>query len=675
MIEGTAALAARAIGGALAMMCTAASLLVACGGETGPHSVSSSGSKSRSGSGSGLGSGYGVGASTCAGAAADAPAAGLDFSNNLIASPAPPGNLTPQNAPQIVVFGFDDIENTQGVAFVNGFLGGLTNPNATKGGFNVNPNACYAYSPLYMCGDGSLAGNVAQVTMWGPDFGNHTLDHLESNSTWSGIPAKYKDPNTGSWVQTASGLGPGVVMDQATWLSIINTNDAQLKSLYGVSVITGLRAPRLEINDSGLQALKAANYTYDEDLEELLPQAFVDAAVAADTAGGKGFNFISWPYTLDNGSPGVWIQQVTGDKKWVVDYPTGIWEIPVYQVYLPTAGGVGMAVANQMLAADKDCTIPQPSPHAPSPMEHCYLSDGEVTPGQAIKETTGFDFNTFVYSRMTRDQWLATMKHSFLIRYHGNRAPLTYGAHPMEYTTTYDNVVLHQANNYGFTNVVKYSTFSDRQVAMTAFRDWIQNDPTLNKDTYFLSAKQLADYMKRPFDKRGANATADPVGTPDSNGLFTRLSWKGQGAAIQVASGNSAAIVFDVASVDRQVGVSAGINAGSLANLTHIDVKYSTEVPFRIRFLTNDGSVSTTALLAGVGGDRLARIRIKDFFPGPESSATQVAAAGLVDASYMAKVVGIVFESAATRVTGPAVFHTNILQLTLHGASTASLCP
>jgi hypothetical protein len=637
-------------------------------------SGSSSGS-SQSGSGSSSSGVVDAGGPTCAAAAKDAPASTLDFSNNLIASPAPPGNLGPQNAPQIVVFGFDDVENTQGVTFVNGFLGSVTNPNASKGGFNMNPNACYAYSPLYMCGDGSLVGNLGLVSMSGPDFGNHTLDHLESNSTWSGIPAPYKDPNTGSWVQTATGEGPGVVMDQATWLSIINTNDAQLKSLYGVSAITGLRAPRLEINDNGLQAIKAANYTYDEDLEEILPDGYVDAAIGVDTGGGKGFNFIPWPYTLDNGSPGIWLQQVSGDKKWVVNYPTGVWELPVYQVYLPTAGGVGTAVANQMLAADKDCTIPTPSPHAPSATEHCYLADGEVTPGQAIKEVTGFDFNTFVYSRMTQAQWLATMKQTFLMRYYGNRAPLTYGAHPMEYTTIYDNAVLHQANNYGFLNVVKYNTFSDRQAAMIAFRDWIKNDPTLSKDTYFLSEKQLADYMKSPFDKTGAPVMADPVASPDSNGLFTRIAWKGQGATISAVSGNSANIVFNVSGLVTPVTVSAAVTAGSLAKLTHIDVKYNTEVPFRIRLLTNDGSVSTTALLAGVGGDRLARIRIKDFFPGPESTAAQVAGAGIVDATYMGKVVGIAFESAATMVTGAKTFNTHVLQMTLHGASTGSLCP
>ena len=97
-------------------------------------------------------------------------------------------------------------------------------------------------------------------------------------------------------------------------------------------------------------------------------------------------------------------------------------------------------------------------------------------------------------------------------------------------------------------------------------------------------------------------------------------------------------------------------------------------MPFRIRLTSSDGSViATSVLLAGVGGDRLARIRIKDFFPTPEATADQVTTQALVDSSYMAKVTGITFESAATPVTTAGTTVT-IAQLTLHGASTAGLC-
>jgi hypothetical protein len=631
------------------------------------------------GNGGGGGGGGGAPPPDCTGDGTDAPADPLDFTNNLIASPSAPGNLAPANAPQIVVFGFDDVENADGIAFVNTLLGGITNPDGKKGGATLNPNACYEEGwnnptpGAYVCGDGTIANVRGDVTKEGFDIGNHTVDHLESNSTWSGIPPALKDPMTNGWLFT-NGFGPGIALGLSDWQAVLTANDGELKNLLHVTAIQGFRAPRLEMNDNGLNALKAVGYQYDESLEEILPDGFVDAAIAVDSGAQKGFAWLPWPYTLDNGSPGIWNQQAAGgDKKWVTNYPTGIWEVPVYQVYVPSKDGLGKTIADAMLAADKDCTFPAGTPA--DQQNHCFLSDGELNPGDSVKEVTAFDFNTFIYSRFTSAQWLTVLKHTFLMRYYGNRAPLTYGAHPIEYTDPYDSYTLSvQANNYGYRNVLKYNTYPQRQQAMKDFVAWIQADPSFSKDTYFLSAKQLVDYMKTPFDKTGAKVMPDAVASPDSNGLFSRLGWSGDGATINVVDGNTADIVFKVTNVEDPVSVTAGIKAGALAGVSHIDIKYSTEVPFRVRLLTSSGAVSTTVLLAGVGGDRLARIRIKDFFPGPEASAADVGSAAPVDAAYMGKVEGIAFESAATPVTGTGSFNTHIEQITLHGVNTSDLC-
>jgi hypothetical protein len=137
-------------------------------------------------------------------------------------------------------------------------------------------------------------------------------------------------------------------------------------------------------------------------------------------------------------------------------------------------------------------------------------------------------------------------------------------------------------------------------------------------------------------------------------------------------------VVFDVGPADGPPSVvSAGVTAGSLKNVSHIDIKYTTDVPFRVRLLTSDGETpSTTALLAGVGTtDRVARIRVKDFFVGPEAPANIAKAATLVDGAYMAKVTGIAIESAQTEASGGGKkFTTHIKQLTLHGVATAALC-
>jgi hypothetical protein len=675
---------------------------------------------------------------SCQSSTTDSPATALSFANNLVPSPAPPGNLTPQNAPQIVVFGWDDVESTAGVDFITSLLGSIQNPAANPNSHtkaataNLNANACYSNSPAagggvqgYACGDGTLASNTSAVSSLvskGWALANHTIDHLENYEPapgWAGIPTAWHDMTNNGWLPCSSGPatgnGPGSCLDEATWQALLPVNQTALTTNYGASTIHGFRAPRLEINDNGLNALKAINYQYDSSLEEVLPSGWVSAAVDANTDGKQGFNWFPWPYTLDNGAPGVWNQQAGGSQQWLTNFPTGLWEVPTYEVYVPSAGGLGATIASRMIAANTSCTFPYGTPA--DQKQNCFLSPGELSPGQAETEITGFDFNLFIYCRMKQDEWLKVMQHTFLLRYYGSRTPLAYGSHPIEYTQPYDSYTLGspscnsgtdpttgaatpctygpgnpnnccQANNYGYRDVTGDSTYMDRQAAMRAFVQWIQSDPNFSKDTYFMSMQDLVDYMQHPFDKTGAPVQPDTIASPDSNGIFNRLGWTTQGATFSAVSGNAANLTFTIAPLDANGDlpevsyVEAGLAAGSLQNLSHIDIKYSTQVPFRIRLLTSDGSTSVTALLAGVGSDRTARIRIKDFFPGPEVAESQVSDMGLVDSTYMAKVTGIAFESAATTAapSGPpgsfpgGTFTTQIEQITLHGVATASLC-
>ena len=150
--------------------------------------------------------------------------------------------------------------------------------------------------PLRLRRRDARAGSVVGVS-GGCELGNHTFDHLESNSGWPGIPAQYKNPpfddgapGVGWLFNATTGLGPGVSMDEATWEAVIAANDSELKTLYATpsTTITGFRAPRLEINDNGLNAIKASTgYQYDQDMEETQPDGFVAAAVAADTVNAK----------------------------------------------------------------------------------------------------------------------------------------------------------------------------------------------------------------------------------------------------------------------------------------------------------------------------------------------------------------------------------------------------
>ena len=128
------------------------------------------------------------------------------------------------------------------------------------------------------------------------------------------------------------------------------------------------------------------------------------------------------------------------------------------------------------------------------------------------------------------------------------------------------------------------------------------------------------------------------AGTPAASGSASTL----------VVDGNTADIMFTVGSVDTPVSLSASVTKGALKNVSHIDILYNADVPFRIRLLTSGTPLPMTVLLAGASSDdRKARIRVKDFTPGPEAAKADIDAASLVSSDYMSNVTGLQFESAA----------------------------
>ena len=254
------------------------------------------------------------------------------------------------------MIGWDDVESLVGVQFVTSLLGTVQNPAAnpnshlTVATANLNANACYSNPPAaagtvvgidaYACGDGTLESDksvVSSLVTSGWALANHTMDHLENYEPapgWAGIPAALHDTVNNGWLPCPSGpeasvcSGPGCCLDEATWQALLPVNQTVLTTNYGQTTIQGFRAPRLEMNDNGLNALKAIDYQYDSSLEETQPAGWVSAAVDANTAGQQGFNWFPWPYTLDNGSPGIWNQQSGGSQQWITNFPTGLWETP-----------------------------------------------------------------------------------------------------------------------------------------------------------------------------------------------------------------------------------------------------------------------------------------------------------------------------------------------------------
>ena len=184
-------------------------------------------------------------------AAAEPP---LDFENNLLPSPMPPGDLDPKDAPMIIVFGWDDIaftgdhageggETDNGMNFIAKTFGNITNPDGDKGSITFYENG--AYLPNGETGGpwGSetnlMLAAGQELIAKGFEVGNHTFDHLETNGTWGKIPAAFKNPTGVGWKDSV-----GTLLDVANWKSpVIGVNDALLRQSYSVEKIFGFRAP------------------------------------------------------------------------------------------------------------------------------------------------------------------------------------------------------------------------------------------------------------------------------------------------------------------------------------------------------------------------------------------------------------------------------------------------
>ncbi len=250
--------------------------------------------------------------------------------DNVFPSPMPPGALAPEDAPQIIVMGFDDCMFTgdhpndlakapdNGMRFVAALFEQLKNPDGSVAHGSFYPNG--AYLPNTEVGGpwGSETSYTPsaykKLVSLGFEMGNHTFDHLEINGTWGRIPTAWKTGSLGGWADSA-----GTKLPQDVWESpVVSFNDQLLRQSIGVAKIYGFKAPRLEINGPGLAALKSLGYLYDASLEEGHQQEYISAAVLPGTD-QRGFKWIPWPYTLDNGSPGVWQSQDYGEK----DTPCG----------------------------------------------------------------------------------------------------------------------------------------------------------------------------------------------------------------------------------------------------------------------------------------------------------------------------------------------------------------
>jgi hypothetical protein len=438
----------------------------------------------------------------------------------------------------------------------------------------------------------------------GHEIGNHTIDHMETNSplpksyfdSWGGAGWDANGTDTMPWgevISEATQFGQtvgassqsmgwkydaGQIIPKPAWKGLISLGEQQLDTYLSVSVakgnLHGFRAPRLESDPGQFFALRELGYEYDCGLEEGYEEN-VD-----------GTNFL-WPYTTDNGSINAFTQKSNGEHMYLDSMPAGLWEIPSNCVIVPTALRKGIFAKYHAISAGavgEDWTK-NPTLVAQDSTEWCYGSGGG--------KITCLDFNMFVLWGLTKDEFIQTMVYNLKLRMAGGKAPFHYGCHPDYYTPIYDNATLQNAFNkdsYGLVVSKGWNTWKDRKAAVEAFLD-----SAIHLGAFVVSGHELVQQVK-------AMQAQDQVGTTVA---FTP-SWTFKAGAgsptssVATATGNLTAAVTFVGASDEG-GFSAPVTAGALKNLDHVSLTYKSTAPLKLRLVLSGTSTTYDVLLNNCG--------------------------------------------------------------------------
>jgi hypothetical protein len=416
------------------------------GGHTGSSTSTSSSPTSTSGGPTSTSSGPttssgGGGSVPCNGKGVDTTT--YDYSDNVAPSKMPPGGLAVSDAPMLVSVGFDDNEysglpNTNGTGGVQWVIDKLL----TKKHQSGDPVRFSFYMATTYGATWYSESGVYVTRAWhsllakGQAIENHTVSHATSYST----TADQWDMEVGN----ASSFLTLAYMD----------GDPNSPGMYGVGVdpshIYGFRTPFLQYNDSLFEKLKAHKVWYDCSIEE-----------GWDADDGTGF---TWPYTLDDGSPGN--KLVAGMGPDLIGSHPGLWELPPYAVIVPPDDvaaqyGVPAGLRNKLSSKGLD---------------------------PASGKVTGLDYNMWYQLGMTKDEVVATLKYTLDQRLKGNRAPLLFGAHSGEYNSKW---VGDPANN---PSGPVSASLADRQAAIEEFLDYALSKPEVRVRT----GKEVVDWMRDP---------------------------------------------------------------------------------------------------------------------------------------------------------------------------------
>jgi peptidoglycan/xylan/chitin deacetylase (PgdA/CDA1 family) len=363
-----------------------------------------------------------------------------------------------------------------------------------------------------------------------------------------------------AWQYMGWHANAGRALSVNAWEGLIRLGESELQAALGISVangqVTAFRAPRLEVNSNLFHALKRAGYLYDTGNEE---------GYEYNT---DGTNFL-WPYTMDNGSPNVAWQRMVGSNRSNWDsLPSELWQYPVSVFIIPeqhreelwnnyVAITTGAADGTTPTAADR---------------EH-FLKIGKIT---------GFDFNLFVLNGATRQIASDAMKFSLDQRMRGGKAPFQVGAHTDYFTPIYDHATLLNDVNrtsYGLVVTRGWNTWRDRIAVFEEFVDY-----GLGRGAYFWDGRKAINYVKQLASQVTVGADKKVL----DNWQFFSHGTKTQHVGGNLSSGADITTTQTPQDQNEEVtGFATFGNAGDF-EFDHISLRYSTTAPITIRLITNN---------------------------------------------------------------------------------------
>ncbi len=441
--------------------------------------------------------------------------------------------------------------------------------------------------------DGYINYAFQEARDGGHEIGNHTIDHMESNSPlpvsyfekWNNNKAtngfdysaldtmpwgtvydeakEFGQRQGNNWQTMGWKMNAGKYIAKETWKGAIALSETVIDEHLGLSVakknLGAFRAPRLEVNSGLYFALSELGYQYDCGLEDGYEEN-VD-----------GTNFL-WPYTMDNGNPNATYQRSIGERVGIDSLPAGLWQIPSNVFIVPPT--IRKAVYENHAKIDAAA-----GGESIESFEDWDAAGGKIT---------GYDFNLYILWGMTKAQWLATMQHTTQLRLDGNKAPIHYGAHTDYYTPIYDYATLLNDQNkesYGLNVTNKWNTWKDRVTSMEEWVDW-----SIGKGVHFVTGKRLIEEIQ-------AMQVGEKFGTP---GKIDSPVWKFYGNATTGETSTKTEVSGDIVDASISIKGNTGTGypdpryalyeeAGYFEGLTHISLNYKTTSPLQLRLMTADG--------------------------------------------------------------------------------------